>query len=62
MHAKIKVAGYRAVDLWLFVLREDTLYLLPENQSLNWRWKFVVKMVYSSNIFKIAGIIFRHEE
>ena len=45
-------------------MREDTLYmyLLPENQSLNSRCKFVVKMVYSSNIFKIAGIIFLHEE
>ena len=41
---------------------EDTLYLLPENQKLNSRCKFVVKMVYSSNIFKIAGIIFLHEE
>ena len=41
---------------------EDTLYLLPENQSLNSQCKCVVKMVYSSNIFKIDGIIFLHEE
>ena len=43
-------------------MREDTLYLLSEDQSLNSRCNFVVKMAYSSNIFKIAGIIFLHEE
>ena len=44
------------------LMREDTLYLLCEDWSLNSRCNFVVKMVYSSNIFKIVGIIFLREE
>ena len=36
--------------------------MLPENQNLNSRFKFFVKMVYLSDIVKIAGIIFLHEE
>ena len=38
------------------------LNLLSKDQSLNSRCKFVVKMVYLSNIFKIVGIISLHEE